>query len=499
MSSVDAIRPNPKVLQGHELRSYDAVLPMRRCSLKPFRETFDDRYSRLFPPAAAPADIDSYCEAVTALGTAMIDDGTRVSDEQPEILLDAGYTYFGQLLAHDLTKDVSSVDEAWRKQPEELQNLQTPRLDLDVIYGGGPDVSPELYETDRVHLKIGKPGGNGRSFDICVGKQGERVLADDRGAENLVLRQMTAVFSRLHNFAVEQFRADASSEATLFELAQRQMRLQFQYLVIYDYLRNILDTAVYRRVFVDGKTEVEWTSFSIPIEFSAAAMRFGHAMVRPNYLFHFGKEVFLQGLFGKTEDRGALENESEIDWGFFFQGAGTGATVTSRPIDTRLAPPFQELPPDLIGTPEQTCPFTRIAAHPAQLAVRTLLRGAGLRLVSGQTAARICGEDLLSECELTTNSVGDETKQGHILRETGLVSDTPLWYYILKESEVRRNGNRLGPLGSYIVAETIHAALRADIDSILNQPSKGPPLWIFPDGPMQIYGFSELFRLAGLL
>ena len=76
----------------------------------------------------------------------MIDDGTRVSDDHAEILLDAGYTYFCQLLSHDLTKDVSSVDEAWQKDPEHLQNLQTPKLDLHVLYGDGPDHSPELFE-----------------------------------------------------------------------------------------------------------------------------------------------------------------------------------------------------------------------------------------------------------------------------------------------------------------------------------------------------------------
>jgi hypothetical protein len=467
--------------------------------LKPFRESFQDRYSRLFPPTSVASNVEAYCEAVTALGEAMIDDGTRVSNEQPEILLDAGYTYFGQFLSHDLTKDVSSVDEAWQKEPEQLQNLQTPKLDLHVLYGGGPDDSPEFYEDDGVRLKLGAPNEQRTSFDICVARNGERLLADDRGAENMVLRQMTAVFARLHNFAVEQFRPAACGKGSLFARAQQQTRRQFQYLVVHDYLRSVLDTEIYKKIFVEGRTEIEWDSFSIPIEFSAAAMRFGHAMVRPNYLFRFGNEVFLQELLGKTSDRGPLEKEQEISWGFFFQGAGPENTVTSRPIDTRLAPPFQHLPPDLIGTPESKCPFARSAGHPSQLAVRTLLRGAGLRLPSGQTVAQACGQEPLTEQELTTNSVGDETDQGRILREAGLSSETPLWYYILKESEVRRNGNRLGPLGSYLVGETIHAALRADPESILNQPDNCPPMWRFPSGTTRIYGFSELFRLAKLL
>lgn len=467
--------------------------------MRPFRESSQDHYSRLFRPAPVPHDVDRYCEAVTALGEAMIDDGTRVSDDNPEILLDAGYTYFGQFLAHDLTKDMSSVNDAWRCEPEQLRNFQTPKLDLNVLYGGGPAQSSELYEDDEVRLKVGCQSVNGKSFDICVGKHGENMLADDRGAENLIIRQMTGVFARLHNFAVEQFEPEISSSKALFRQAQRQTQRQFQYLVVYDYLQSVLDKQMYKRIFFEGKTDIEWDLFSIPIEFSAAAMRFGHAMVRPNYLFNFGKEMFLQELLGKTGDRGPLKKEQEISWGFFFQGAGPEGTVTSRPIDTRLAPPFQNLPADLIGTPEGKCPFARIAAHPSQLAVRTLLRGAGLRLPSGQTGARACKQKPLTEQELTTNSVGDETEQGRILRQAHLTNETPLWYYILKESEVRRNGNRLGPVGSYIVGETIHAALRADPESILNQPDDCPPMWQLPDGASRIYGFSELFGLVRLL
>lgn len=468
--------------------------------VKPFHESSPNCYSRLFPPAPTTdrADVDDYCAALTALGEAMVDDGTRISDENDEILLDAGYTYFGQLLSHDLTKDVSSVDEAWRTEPSELQNLQTPRLDLHVLYGAGPQKSPKLYEDDSVRLKIGV-SDNSKTFDICTAKHGERVLADDRGAENMVIRQMTAVFARLHNLAADRFESSLHDSELIFASAQRQTRRQFQYLVVNDYLPSILDKNIFRRVFIQANVEVEWDSFSIPIEFSTAAMRFGHAMVRPNYLFNFGKEMFLQDLFGRTNDRGALQDEEEIHWGFFFQGAGPEPAVTSRPIDTKLAPALHDLPSDLIGTPEIKCPFTRMATNPSQLAVRTLLRGAGLRLPSGQIAARACGLNVLDEKELTTNSLGDETAQGHILKEAGFSEKTPLWYYILKESEVTTNGNRLGSLGSYIIAETIHAALRADPDSIANAPANLPPLWHFNDEPTRIYTFSELFRLSRLM
>jgi hypothetical protein len=431
----------------------------------------------------------------------MVDDGSRVSEEQPEILVNSGYTYFGQFIAHDLTKDISSIDDLWRKEPEELQNLQTPQLDLEVLYGAGPEHSPELYEDDGARLKLGRSENSNSSFDICTDVKGERVLADDRSAANLILRQMTAVFCRLHNFAVEQFRADISGPGDLFQIARRQVQQQFHWLVCEDYLQSILDPIVYETVFVHRKPQIEWRTFSIPIEFSVAAMRFGHAMVRPNYLFSFGHDMLLQNILGRISERGPIDSERRIEWGFFFRGAGPGRTVHSRPIDTRMSPALHDLPADLIGVVQIACPHFRIAQNPSQLAIRTLLRGAALRLASGQSVARIFGEQILTKEELTLNCDGQSTEQGRILNQANFIDETPLWYYILKESEVRHNGNRLGAVGSHIVGETIHAALRNDPNSYLNK-SHGktlPPIWEFPGGQRRIYGLSELFRVASLL
>jgi hypothetical protein len=447
-----------------------------------------------------PADVDNYCAALRELGRAMIDDGSRVSDKRPEILVDSGYTYFGQFIAHDLTKDISSTDDAWQKEPEELENLQTPKLDLSTLYGAGPETSPELYESDGVRLNIGQPRNGEHSFDICVAGNGACVLADERNAENLILRQMTAVFARLHNFAVEQFRHEVADAKTLFARARLQTQWQYQWLVCRDYLPNLLNPAVYKEVFLHRRSTIGWETFSIPIEFAAAAMRFGHAMVRPNYLFSFGREMHLPQIFGRTSQRGPLDEKHEINWGFFFQGAGDGRTVTSRPIDTRLAPPFQMLPDELVGVAQIACPHFRVSKNPAELPVRTLLRGAGLRLSSGQHAARELGERVLSEAELTQNFGGQEMVQGRILRETDLARETPLWYYILKESEVRHNGNRVGPVGSRIIADTVYAALHADPDSYINRArSDAPPVWNFADRQIRLYGLSEFFRMAGVL
>jgi hypothetical protein len=427
----------------------------------------------------------------------MVDDGSKVSEMRPEILVDSGYTYFGQLIAHDLTKDVSSVDEAWQKEPEDLPNLQTARLDLNVLYGGGPDRSPQLYERDGTRLRIGQGAGKAGSFDVCTDPNGQRLLADERSAANLILRQMIAVFARFHNFAVEQLQATISDPKKVFRAARGKVQQQFHWLVCKDYLRSLLDPMVYGRVFVKRRPLMHWRSFSIPIEFAAAAMRFGHAMVRPNYLFSFGNDMRLNNTLGRTCDRGPILENLKIEWGFFFRGAGPGRTVHARPIDTRLSPPLHGLPGDLIGVTEIACPHFRIARNPNELAIRTLLRGAGLRLPSGQTVARALGETVLREEELVQNADGHVTNQGRILRGFDLVKATPLWYYILKESEVRHHGNRLGLVGSHLIAETIHAALR--YDRVSQRSNDLPPTWQFPCGSRRLYTLSEFFRAVPLL
>ena len=51
----------------------------------------------------------------------------------------AGTTFMGQFLDHDMTFDLTSVLGV-PTDPEESVNSRTPSLDLDSVYGGGPDL-----------------------------------------------------------------------------------------------------------------------------------------------------------------------------------------------------------------------------------------------------------------------------------------------------------------------------------------------------------------------
>jgi Animal haem peroxidase len=451
----------------------------------------------------------AFLSALTTLGRAMHDDGTFVSD-QPELLVTSGYTYFGQVIDHDLTHNRTNLRDSSTVSPEETVNNVTSRLDLDTLYGKGPQGGDSKLFTDGVRFKIGPLSQSGRSFDVGIDANGPAV-ADDRTLENVIVRQMIAFFARLHNFAVKQFEGSIKDPEKLFARARQKTVWQYQWLVYNDYLHRILHPPIYDRIFNQRKPTVTWDVFSIPIEFAVAGMRFGHSMVRENYLMSFGNDKELVDILKRSLQLGTLESEWEIEWGRYFQGASNvpAMAMTSRPIDARVVDSLFQVPSPtfrLFSMPSR--PGAAFAApDPTQqameLPVVTLLRGAGMLIGSGQSAAKFFGEKPLSQTELTCRVGTTElTDAGMVLREQNLTgpSDpgTPLWYYLLKESEVRNNGNRLGPVGSWIVGETIYASLLHDPGSFIHQRQSQPqpPMWALPGGDRQLTSLRQLFALA---
>ena len=67
----------------------------------------------------------------------------------------SAYTYLGQFIDHDITFDPSS-SLMRQNDPDALIDFRTPRLDLDSVYGRGPDDQPYLYG-DNKELLLGKP------------------------------------------------------------------------------------------------------------------------------------------------------------------------------------------------------------------------------------------------------------------------------------------------------------------------------------------------------
>lgn len=80
----------------------------------------------------------------------------------------------------------------------------------------------------------------------------------------------------------------------------------------------------------------------------------------------------------------------------------------------------------------------------------------------------------------------------------GFDKETPLWFYILKESELKPDeeagGKTLGPVGGRIVAEVFIGILQGDPNSYLRKE----PNWKPTLGQGQEFEVADLLRFAGV-
>jgi len=491
-----------------------------------------------WPDAHLPDDDPrAMTAALTRLGRAMVEgdlDPDRPLEQPGSSTIPPVYTYWGQFIDHDMTANTdreSSVgtidsDEVVPLDPMhvalELRNLRDPRIDLDSVYGGGPDENPEMY--DGIRLAVGSialqaddgseipgkpvaPPGD-LLHDLPRDEDGTALIGDDRDDENLIVAQLHTAMLRFHNAVVDWVREheEYRSEEEVFERARELVRWHHGWLVVNDFLRTVTLPGTVDRVLLGDEHVLDLVGREVfmPLEYSVAAYRFGHSMVRAAYDFNrnFGNDpdalspATLQLLFtftGKAQPPfdGAtkvLPFNWVIDWERFVDRASPEHERFTRKIDTHVAPPLLELP-------------DMDSQRLAQLPVRNLLRGYLLSIPTGQAVAEALGCTPLSADELQQDS---PKAVRDALRDGGFLERTPLWYYVLKEAEVRAQGNSLGELGSRIVCETIIGQMRADETSYLRAPkSEYPQGWTPRDGVRwqgrPLLSIGDLLRFAGVL
>jgi hypothetical protein len=93
-----------------------------------------------------------------------------------------------------------------------------------------------------------------------------------------------------------------------------------------------------------------------------------------------------------------------------------------------------------------------------------------LGLPSGQDVAKAMEITALTPAEIATGT------DGAVAAAQGLDKKTPLWYYILKEAQMKSGGLRLGPVGARIVAEVFIGLVAGDVSSYLSDPTWKPTL-----------------------
>lgn len=281
----------------------------------------------------------------------------------------AGYTYLLQLAVHDLVHTSVPITPT-PAGTRTVRNMRQIGLDLETLYGGGPNVcphafaSPEPNKRFRWKLKLGatkrfneKPGSASGPVRAIVRDQrpdrttnekhryvSDVMIADARNEDTVMLAQLTALFHAFHNIVVDRMNsklADASgiiigahgeNVSDVGFCARAVTAYVFRQILKWDLLARLLDETVYEayrdtRDFIDTPPRAG----SLPLEFTHAVSRIGHQMVRPNYAFndqaHKPGEVTSFPLHKIFKFR-SLSNEQEgefplrpswlVDWTLFF-------------------------------------------------------------------------------------------------------------------------------------------------------------------------------------
>ncbi len=467
--------------------------------LPPFAEATDQVRAALLEVGQLGGIMDAHDDLGAGAKALIVDPTVNGNPTQPNSYgtnpdnptMTAGSTFVGQFTDHDITFDQTSLLGV-PQNPLRSPNTRTPALDLDSVLGGGPGLRPDLYVSNPdgsvgPKLKIGTGGVHEDVPRVAMGDGTyTALLGDPRNDENVMVAGLHCAHILFYNRVIDDLghlnlrhlpsaRTTGVPRGYLAHLIAKEVTLwHYQWLLIHEHLPQIVGQAMVDDVLAHGSRYYRPPSGDafMPIEFGAAAYRFGHSMVRPSYRANFtsgtgdstspAADPFFALVFDVNEphfsdpvnhDRADLLGgfpapRRYVGWQTFFD-LGDGNVKNNKKIDTTISSVMFTLPVPAIAPHTQTAPLV--------LPQRNLLRQLTWGLPSGQDVAKAMGVAQLAPSDLADIS--------SVYSSFG--TSTPLWYYILAEAKAVTGGLNLGPVGGRIVAETLIGLLRADPSSYL--------------------------------
>ena len=435
-------------------------------------------FCKLFPNLkswASDCGIKQQCEAeeIAALlgGPGGIMHDAR--GESGDSGIPAAYTFFAQFIDHDITLDTTTALHGTPVADiDKLPNLRTASLDLDCVYGLGPEAMPFLFDqTQAGRLLVGNK--KNPANDLPRNRDGRALIGDPRNDENIYVSQMQLMFLRFHNRRIV---------GRSFEKAQEDARFHYQWVVLYDFLRRVCDPDVYNHalpLIEDPKAQYPYCPplddcdrICMPVEFSVAAYRFGHTLVRSQYPVNADYPVveLFDERFG-TLGFSHVPEKLVVDWRFLLDVEPCHEYVNSKAIDHLLADEMIRLPDPVVGS--------SAGANDRSLAFRNLLRGYVLGLPSGQSMAKALAKGckdggygkLVENCDLPFDKIEGWECIPKRTRDK-LEKHTPLFLYLMLEGTAS-GGRHLGPVGSAILLEVFGTMLKKCSTSFLNYKGEG--------------------------
>lgn len=410
----------------------------------------------------------------------------------------SGYTYLLELVAHDLVQS-SAARSTHPIGGASIENLRRTPLQLGTLYGGGPMVTPGPYAIDdpllqtRTGFRLGRIGGDGAEpplRDIArIGGQhlngeavaglSEPLIADPRNDDQAIISQFTVLFQLLHNAVLGLLPTPDNEVAFLEAAAERRFSCArqattaiYRHIVRRDLLRRLLQPAVYAR-YDDGGRLLDRQPDGMAAEFSHAAFRVGHAMVRDSYVLNDAApdgqalDDLLATSSGRAPQRMPLTAEWIVQWSRFFELGSTPPNLSQR-----IGPQFstglnsERMFPHIDETQELGLLYRdMVSAAAAGLWSVAGLLAEIARLAPDPADAALLDTPLLADADRRQAAIsqwlGAAPAQGGFgaSEVSSLAADPPLAFFVLFEAAHEADGTRLGTLGSIIVAETMFRAL----------------------------------------
>lgn len=459
------------------------------------------KFSRLFPDLPSLAITEEEAALIGGPGGLMHD----FDDTSPDSAIPAGYIFFAQLVDHDITFDTTSdlrpATPLSAGEVAHLPNVRSASLDLDCVYGFGPEGSPHLYDSEHPGRLAVNPNGH----DLARSPSGVALIGDPRNDENVFVAQMQLTMHRLHNRIFEERVAQTDIKErgwSRFEAAQRETRHHYQWVVLFDFLKRICDPRIF--TFAAARICQPDAEFPLcygpdahgklpmPVEFSVAAYRVGHTMVRSSYAMNAANpdvELFDER-FGAT-GFSALPEALVADWRYLLPTEAHFTPRMAKAIDPLLTDELQDMPVVDSNSPNDRA-----------LAFRNLMRASALGLPSGQAVAQALADKgyPLEVCDLELDDLKGWKRVEHALHKSpvDLAEATPLFYYLLRESELKSCGAHFGPAGSAILMEVFGGMLRHCSESFLKTEGWQPDPCIAKPGEIdkaRLIGDPEYFPL----
>lgn len=443
------------------------------------RDASSQAANRLFPhlPALEISE-DEALSLAARMSSVGIEDNPRIP---------AGYTYLGQFIDHDLTFD-PLVEFRGKSPADGVVNVRTPAFDLDSVYGLGPVTQPHLYDKVETGVfLIGKgrdhrvrPAPPTHEDDLPRNQQGTALVGDPRNDQNIMVSQIHLAFLRLHNLIFETLVVQGENRRNAFERARKLLQWHFQWIVLHDFLPRLVGSEIVAALLPPGEGPARerfrplyfkpGSPPTIPLEFSGAAYRIGHSMVRDRYALsdNFESRLGARIIFHKNGDTEPLPDLRggrflpwawSLQWNRFFQFPNAPVPQLSQSFDTKLAPALRAVP----------------GFDPSDLALRNILRSQNYRLPSGQAVAQAMG-----------------------IKPLEAPKPEPLWFYILREAASVQEGARLGPVGARIVAEVLLGVLVADANAFVNAAPAWRPSPSFSAPGSRVFEMRDLIHAAGM-